>query len=236
VADEDDQWSEAGERARRAARDTRNRAIRAAFEAVRATSDREPDHIRDALIREMARRGVTDPRPEELSFLTDMVASPRRATIRWTVRMFGGWISLFRELNTYSQPRWMSTPKRVPSVSDDEPHGGDFAADLTAQDLSAGRSTIARVLADVRDQSEEGDDEQVRPVEVWMSLTPDTSIGVHIGTHQVAQLTGSRWDAVRAAIRRWGGGSNSLRAEADLLGSTPDTAHLDLWLPTPSEP
>ena len=38
---------------------------------------------------------------------------------------------------------------------------------------------------------------------------------------------------IRAAIERWGAGTKTLRADADLLGATADTAHLDLFMPTP---
>ena len=69
----------------------------------------------------------------------------------------------------------------------------------------------------------------------WVSQTPRSSIGVHVGNDQVAELHGAHAAPIRAAIERWGADTKTLCADADLLGATAATAHLYLFIPTPAD-
>lgn len=222
-------------RRRRAASEPRRAAIREALAAVKLRKEHDPNAIRAALVDEMAARGVTDTSPDELDVLTEIATSTSRAATNVMVRQVKAWGALardFRELASYAQPRWALPPGDVPNVPTGEREAVTVAYNLTPEQLIDARTTVARVIAGIRDQSEDGDDEETRLVEVWLSIETDTSIGVHIGKYRIGELAGAQTQAVRAAIERWGGGTGTIGASADLRGSTPDTAHLDLWAPT----
>jgi hypothetical protein len=197
-----------------------------------------PDDFRAALFQELAKRGVTDPKSEELDFLEEAMTSPRRAVAKQMVqqvRLLGSVVRLFRDEMTYAQPRWALIPDNVPSAPSDEAINGEVVSvDLTPERLISGRSTIGRVIAEIRDQNQESDEEEIRPVGAWVSLASESSIGVHLGKYQVAELHGAEAAPIRAAIERWGAGTKTLRADADLLGATAETTHIDLFMPTPT--
>lgn len=207
--------------------------------AVKEDTTLRPDAIRAALSQEMAKRGVTDPTPEELDFLEDAMTAPRRAAasqMSRQMRLLGSVVRRFRDEFTYAQPRWALVPDNVPSVpGDDATNGEVVSVDLTPEQLIDARSTIGRVIAEIGDQSEEGDEAEIRPVGAWVSLASESSIGVHIGKYQVAEIHDAETAPIRAAIERWGAGTRTLRAHADLLGATADNAHLDLFIPTPTD-
>ena len=110
-----------------------------------------------------------------------------------------------------------------------------LSVNIAPAELVDGRHVITRVIAEIRDQSEDGAVDEVRPVGAWVALLSDSSIGVHIGREQIARLAGPEAVKIRAAINRWGAGTNTLGADADLLGSTTSDAHLDMFLPTPTD-
>lgn len=165
-------------------------------------------------------------------------SSSRAATRRITrqSKALGSFARWVREQRTYRQPRWAWIPKNVPAAPDVETARSEILnLDLTPTQLIEGRSFVARLIAEVRDQSEQGADEQVRPVGAWVSLASDSSVDVHIGKYRIATLAGPEAAKIEAAISRWGAGTNTLRADADLLGSKTSDAHLDMFLPTPTD-
>ena len=232
----DDPWSRAWRHAReqRAADEPRRRAFRGAIDAVRRQGERDPVAIRAALVPALAERGVTDPAPEELDFAADAVASPTRAAAKLGLRAIealGATIGTFREMATYRLPRWAEYPGGVPQLPEERLDAADpvVTIELAAAELTSGRPTITRLIAEVRDQSTE-EEEQTRPVDVWLSLISEAGVGVHIGDSQIGEITGPEVRAIRAGIDRWGKGAGTLGIHGHLLGSTPDTAHLEMWI------
>jgi len=134
-------------------------------------------------------------------------------------------------------PAWTRVPKHVPRVpfGPGQPETTHVDVDLCAGELADAREIIARLIADVdADVSEwtEEDDQPYRSVECWLSLGKDDLVSVHLGTSEIARLSGES-RKVGDSIRRWGGRSRTLRVNAVLCGADPATATLELTVETP---
>jgi hypothetical protein len=219
----------------------RTAAMKSVVAELNSMRGQPRDQIARSVIDGLRDRGVDDVSDAELSFMVDAIqTSVRRAGWRLVGRTAGLFVRVAREMKAdsrrYSLPDWMTYPGdlgRPPSDAQCE----TVDLDIGPEGLAVGRPTIARTLTDVSDQSDDADEEPVRPVNCWLSLDAPDAVLVHIGPEAVATLPPAEAARAISAIRQWGAPGHTLIADADLYGDSLETARLNLYFPAPtSEP
>jgi hypothetical protein len=237
VSDQDDLWARAWARGRQKSREAapRRAAMWAAIEAVEPTKNQPEAQIRDALVRELAARGIEDVTKQQLDFLVEaVVTSPARAGVRHGLRGLKSLVGVLGEMKKLADPRWTYAPDDIPSVSELRDDQQELSVILDWD--PATRDVIARLFAELpsRGHTPEGDREP-RMCDCWLSVEsdggPSAAVIVHVGKFAIAELSGDPANTARNLIAVHGGRRHAVSTFAEVYGDDPDTGSIKIFLP-----